>query len=192
MMPAPQDWAPYSRLEDAANVYLRDPDLALGQLRGFVDFTSIRSFIMSRRATNESWGEVLRQEVVLTDGQRLIMWNARDDQSQDREPRTLLEAAVRTILLSSITDQFLTTQYEVLGDGTRRLSEVRLRLYTQLVTRSYQKSATDTDFYCESFSYTKSVDDGGLAQMERLLQFGKALSRFVRTMPELSAATGER
>jgi hypothetical protein len=25
----PQDWAPYSSLEDAAKVYLRDPDLAL-------------------------------------------------------------------------------------------------------------------------------------------------------------------
>jgi hypothetical protein len=192
MMAAPQDWAPYSSLEDAANVYLRDPDLALGQLRGFVEFPAIQAFIMSRRTSTESWGEALRQEIVLTDGQRLIVWNARDDRSQDREPRTILEASVRTILLSSITDQFLTSEYEVLTDGTRRLSEVRLRMYTQLVTRSYQKSATDIDFYCESFSYSKSVDDGGLAQMERLVQFGKVLSRFVRTTSELSAATGDR
>ena len=34
----------------------------------------------------------------------------------------------------------------------------------------------DTDFFCESFRYTKSVDDGGLAQMQRLLQFGRELS----------------
>ncbi|HXO53808.1 MAG TPA: hypothetical protein VN888_22925, partial [Mycobacterium sp.] len=62
----------------------------------------------------------------------------------------------------------------------RRLSEVRLRMYTQLVTRSRQKSATETDIYCESFRYHKSVDDGGLAQMERLLQFGRVLSRCIR------------
>jgi hypothetical protein len=50
-------------------------------------------------------------------------------------------------------------------------------MYTQLVTRSRQKSATDTDIFCESFRYLKSVDDGGLAQMQRLLQFGRVLSR---------------
>lgn len=60
-------------------------------------------------------------------------------------------------------------------DGTRRLSEVRLRMYTQLITRSHEKSATD--FFCESFRFDKSVDNGGLAQMERLLQFGRVLSR---------------
>jgi hypothetical protein len=91
MMAAPQDWAPYSRLEDTTNVYLR----------GFVDFPAIQAFIMSR------------------------------------------------------------------------------------------KTSTDTDFYCESFSYSKSVDDGGLAQMERLMQFGKVLSRFVRTASALAAATGD-
>ena len=71
----------------------------------------------------------------------------------------------------------LTAEYEVIGDDTRRLSEVRLRVYTQLVTRSRQKSATETDIYCESFRYLKSVDNGGLAQMQRLLQFGRVLSR---------------
>jgi hypothetical protein len=41
-MPAPQDWAPYSSLEDAAKVYLRDPELALDQLRALVDFPSVK------------------------------------------------------------------------------------------------------------------------------------------------------
>jgi hypothetical protein len=50
-------------------------------------------------------------------------------------------------------------------------------MYTQLITRSHQKSATDTDLFCESFRYTKTVDNGGLAQMQRLLQFGRGLSR---------------
>jgi hypothetical protein len=180
-MGTPQDWAPYSSVEDAAKVYLRDPTVALDQLRAVVEFTAIKSFIMSRGTTNESWGEALWQEVVLTDGRRLIMWRGDDEMStaSDREPRRLLDASVRTILLSSITDHILTAQFEVLDDGTRRLSEVRLRLYTQLITRSRQKTATETDLFCESFRYTKSVDNGGLAQMERLLQFGRVLSRSV-------------
>jgi hypothetical protein len=177
-MGVPQDWAPYSSVEEAAKVYLRDPDLALDQIRSVVDRPAIKSFIMSRGFTDESWGEALWQEVVLTDGQRLIMWRADDEMSTAGErERRVLNASMRTILLSSITDQVLTAEYERLDDGTRRLSEVRLRMYTQLVTRSRQKSVTETDIYCESFRYYKSVDNGGLAQMQRLLQFGRVLSR---------------
>jgi hypothetical protein len=183
-MGTPQDWAPYSSVEEAAKLYLRDPDLALDQIRSVVDLPAIKSFIMSRGVTEESWGEAaeqaLWQEVVLTDGHRLIMWRADDETSitEDRE-RRVLNASVRTILMSTITDHVLTTEYEVLDDGTRRLSEVRLRMYTQLITRSRQKSATETDIYCESFRYYKSVDNGGLAQMQRLLQFGRVLSRCI-------------
>jgi hypothetical protein len=176
-MDVPQDWAPYTTLEDAARVYLRDPELALDQLRSVVDFPAIKSFIMSRGETEESWGTALWQEIVLTDGRRLIMWRADDEStSTDGYERRTLDASVRTILLSTITDHILTTQFDVLDDGTRRLSEVRLRMYTQLITRSHQKSATDTDLFCESFRYTKTVDNGGLAQMQRLLQFGRGLS----------------
>ena len=187
-MGIPQDWAPYSSVEEAAKVYLRDPELALDQLRSVIDLSAIMSFIMSRGSTEESdsaspasgWYPQW-QEVVLTDGHRLIMWRADDELStaDDRE-RRVLNASVRTILLSTITDHVLTAEYEVLGDDTRRLSEVRLRMYTQLVTRSRQKSATETDIYCESFRYQKSVDNGGLAQMQRLLQFGRVLSRCIQ------------
>jgi hypothetical protein len=173
-MNAPQDWAPYMNVKDAAGVYLRDPELALEQLRSVVEFPGIASFIMSRGEAEESWGASLWQEVVATDGRRLIMWRADDEYSEDRRQ---LASSVRTILLSTITDHILSTQFEVLDDGTRRLSEVRLRMYTQLVTRSRQTSATESDLYCESFRYTKSVGNGGLAQMERLLQFGRVLSR---------------
>jgi hypothetical protein len=52
-----------------------------------------------------------------------------------------------------------------------------LWMYAQFLTRSRQKTAVDTDLFCESFRYVKTVDNGGLAQMERLLQFGRVLSR---------------
>ena len=51
-------------------------------------FPRSRSFIMSRGFTDESWGETdenrLWQEVVLTDGHRLIMWRADDEIVHDR------------------------------------------------------------------------------------------------------------
>lgn len=164
-MGAPQDWAPYSSVQDAARVYLRDPDLALDQIRSVVEPSAITSFVMSRGFTEESWGEALWQEVLVTDGHRLIIWRADDDMSNpgdDGEPHRILMASVRSILLSTITDQVLSTEYDVLSDGTRRLAEVKLR---------------KTDIYCESFRFVKSVDNGGLAQMQRLLQFGRVLSR---------------
>lgn len=180
-MGAPQDWAPYSSIEDAAKVYLRDPELALDQLRSVVDFHTVKSFIMSRGTPTASWGDGLWQEVVATDGRRLIIWRADDEMSSSDEgdARQTFDASVRTILLSTITDHILTTEFDVLDDGTRRLAEVRLRMYTQLLTRTRQKSAVDTDLFCESFRYVKTVDDGGLAQMQRLLQFGRVLSRAV-------------
>ncbi|CDQ44074.1 hypothetical protein [Mycolicibacterium neoaurum] len=170
----PQDWAPYTSLQDAAAVYLRDPDLALEQMRSVVEFPGIAAFIMSRGESEEHWGTAVWQEVVATDGLRLILWRADDEFDDDRRQLT---SSVRTILLSTISDHILSTQFDVLSDGTRRLAEVRLRMYTQLVTRARRTSATDSDLYCESFRYTKTVDNGGLAQMERLLQFGRVLSR---------------
>lgn len=178
-MAIPQDWAPYSTLEEAARVYLRDPELAIDQVRSVVDVAAITSFIISRGAGEDAWGEAVWQEIVLTDARRLIMWRADDvlSTAEGRNPRRVLDTSVRTILLSTITDHILTTEFEVLDDGTRRLAEVRLRMYTQLLTRTRQKSATDMDLFCESFRYSKTVDNGGLAQMQRLLQFGRVLSR---------------
>jgi hypothetical protein len=108
----------------------------LDQLRSVIDLPAIKSFIMSRGFSEGSWGDTDEspqwEEIVLTDGHRLIIWRADDETStvDDRE-RRMLNASVRTILLSTITDHVLTTEYEALDDGTRRLSEVRLRMYTQ-------------------------------------------------------------
>ena len=40
-MGIPQDWAPYSSVEEAAKVYLRDPELALDQLRSVIATTHV-------------------------------------------------------------------------------------------------------------------------------------------------------
>jgi hypothetical protein len=86
-----------------------------------VDFPVVESFIMSRGVTSEFWGDALWQEVVLTDGRRLIIWRADDgsttSEDDDDVPRRHLDASVRTILLSTIADHILTTEFEVLDGG---------------------------------------------------------------------------
>lgn len=84
----PQDWAPYTSLQDAATVYLRDPDLALEQMRSVVEFPGIAAFIMSRGESEEHWGTAVWQEVVATDGLRLILWRADDEFDDDRRQLT--------------------------------------------------------------------------------------------------------
>lgn len=134
-----QDWASYSGLEAAANVYLRDPEIGLDQLRGYIDVPSVQVFVTARGVNNESWGEAIWQEV-------------------------------------AILDRSLSTEFEILDGGTRRLSQVRPRMYTQLVNRR-RTSATGADLICECFRFNKSVDNGGLAPMQRLFQIARVLSR---------------
>ena len=117
-MATPQDWAPYYGLEDAAKIYLRDPIVALDQLR--------------------------------------------DVSTGEEQQRHVLNASVRTILLSTITDHILTTEF----DGCTRNS-----------SRAVMKSRRPTPTTSVNRSATKSRSTTGLAQMERLLQFGRVLSR---------------
>ena len=128
-MATPQDWAPYYGLEDAAKIYLRDPIVALDQLRGVVDFPSIQSFFMT---------------------------------TGEEQQRHVLNASVRTILPSTITDHILTTEL----DGCTRNS-----------SRAVMKSRRPTPTTSVNRSATKRRSTTGLAQMGRLLQFGRVLSR---------------
>jgi hypothetical protein len=59
-MGTPQEWAPYSSTDEAANVYIRDPQLALEQL-----LPAIKPIIMSRGSTDQSPGEAVSQKVAL-------------------------------------------------------------------------------------------------------------------------------
>jgi hypothetical protein len=60
------------------------------------------------------------------------------------------------------------------------MQAVMLYLSTQTPERSMtelsEANETRTVQYVETYRFSKSVTDGGLAQMQRLLQFGRALS----------------
>lgn len=185
----PQDWAPYQRLDDAIGAYIRDADAALDALGGVLDANEVRAFTCERVASTQPWGESLWQEVAVTDGRRLILWHGDDEVDEDRPGAAMFSSSVRTIPLWAIVDQGLRNRFRNEPDGSRVMNAVMLYLSTQTPERSMteltEANETRTVQYVETYRFSKSVNDGGLAQMQRLLQFGRALSRY-------SAAARER
>lgn len=178
---SPQDWATYQGIEDAVRAYIRDHDQALEALSGVVDLQQVKAFTLERVPTPQPYGESLWQEVAVTDGRRLILWHGDDEAEEDGGEGTMFSSSVRTIPLSAIVDQGLRTRYRVDG-GTRSLYAVMLYLSTQTPERSVSDIGEGTETritqFVETYRFSKSVSDGGLAQMQRLMQFGRSMSAF--------------
>jgi hypothetical protein len=181
-MNKPEDWAPYQRLDEAVRAYTRDADVALDSLSGVIDLGQVQAFTLERVASPQPWGESLWQEVAVTDGRRLILWHGDDETDEDRPDQLMFSSSVRTIPLAAIVDQGLRTRFRTESNGARTLNAVMLYLSTQTPERSMTElsdpNETRTTQFVETYRFSKSVSDGGLAQMQRLLQFGRALSHF--------------
>jgi hypothetical protein len=177
----PQDWAPYPLLDDAVRAYIRDADAALEALAGVVDEAAVVAFTCERVSSTQTWGESLWQEVAVTDGRRLILWHGDDEVDDDRPETLMFSSSIRTIPVTAIVDQGLRHRFRTEPDGSRTMQAVMLYLSTQTPERSMtelsEANETRTVQYVETYRFSKSVTDGGLAQMQRLLQFGRALSR---------------
>jgi hypothetical protein len=179
---APQDWAPYPRLEDGVRAYIRDADAALEALYGVLDPSEVKAFTCERVPSTQPWGESLWQEVAVTDGRRLILWHGDDETDEDRPDVLMFSSSVRTIPLIAIVDQGLRNRFRTEPDGSRTMNAVMLYLSTQTPERSLteltEANETRTVQYVETYRFSKSVTDGGRGQMQRLLQFGRAVSHF--------------
>ncbi|NNG35338.1 hypothetical protein [Nakamurella aerolata] len=178
----PQDWAPYQQLDEAVRAYVRDSDAALEAVAGVMDLGQVQAFTLERVASPQPWGESLWQEVAVTDGRRLVLWHGDDEADEDRPDQLMFSSSVRTVPLSAIVDQGLRTRFRTEPNGNRTLNAVMLYLSTQTPERSMTElsdaNETRTTQFVETYRFSKSVNDGGLAQMQRLLQFGRALSHF--------------
>jgi len=175
------DWAVYQGLEDGLTAYLRDAEAALDAITGVVDLADVAAFTCERVPSAQTWGESLWQEVAVTDGRRLILWHGDDEAENDRPDALMFSSSIRTIPLSAIVDQGLRNRFRTEPDGSRTMHAVMLYLSTQTPERSMteltEANETRTVQYVETYRFSKSVTDGGLAQMQRLLQFGRALSK---------------
>ena len=178
LMAAPQDWAPYYGVDDAAKVYLRDPIVALDQLVGVVDFPAIQSFIMSRRRLRSRGAKALCAGRRAHRRSPLIMWRADDDMSVGEEQQ---RAGAERLGAHdpAVDDHRPHPDHRVRRSRRRHPTALGGSVADVHATRHAQsrKIGHGHRFFCESFRYDKSVDNGGLAQMERLLQFGRVLSR---------------
>ena len=176
-----QDWAVYQGLEDGLNAYLRDADAAIESITGVVDVNDIVAFTCERVASTQSWGESLWQEVAVIDRSRLILWHGDDEESDEVPGEVMFSSSLRTIPLTAIVDQGLRTRYSHDENGERLLHSVMLYLSTQTPERSIteltEDAGTRTTQYVETYRFSKSISDGGRGQMQRLTQFGRALSR---------------
>jgi hypothetical protein len=180
---AHNDWAVYQGIEDGLRAYLRDADSALDAIAGVIDFSAIVAFTCERVATPQATGETLWQEVAVTDGRRLILWHGDDEESDETPGEMMFSSSVRTIPLTAIVDQGMRTRYSHSSDGERRLHAVLLYLATQTPERTTTEltddAGTRTTQFVETYRFSKSITDGGRGQMQRLIQFGRALSRAV-------------
>lgn len=169
-----RDWAPYSDLREAAAVALRDPRVALDALRAVVDISDVSAFVLDCEPAEQSEG--LWQEVALTDGHRLVMWHGEDKSSLLGSAE--FTSSIRIIPLGAVTDRQLKTTYQQLG-AERSLLTVELWLSTATPEKSRAVSISETEWEVQELYFAKSIVDGGLAQMERLLQFGRAVAQHV-------------
>jgi hypothetical protein len=177
-----QDWAPYQRLADAVRAYTRDADIALESLAGVMDVEAAQAFTLEQVRSEQTWGDSLWQEVAVTDGYRLVLWHGDDEVDEDQPDIRTFSSSVRTIPLAAIVDQGLRHRFRVEPNGARTMHSVLLYLSTQTPERAMteltEANETRTTQFVETYRFSKSVTDGGLAQMQRLLQFGRALSRY--------------
>ena len=174
-----QDWAPYSDLVQAAEAYLRDPAIALEALYRVMDPSAIKAFVMERTLEEKDSRESLYQEVAVTDGRTLLLWMGDDELTDDDDPEPgepLLTSTLRSIPLSALTDRNLKVGYRIDHRGGRSLHSVELRLVTTTTDYALAKTPSRTESFSEELLFTKSVTDGGRAQMERLIQFGRVLA----------------
>ncbi|GAA2006410.1 hypothetical protein JL107_04165 [Nakamurella flavida] len=176
----PQDWAPYQGLADAVHAYIRDAEIALDALSGVLDFGDVTAFTCERLTTEQPWGESLWQEVAVTDGRRLVLWHGDDEVDDDAPGESFFTSSLRTVPLAAIVDQGLRHRFHNQPDGSRTMHTVMLYLSTQTPERSLteltEANETRSLQFMETYRFSKSITDGGLAQMQRLLQFGRALS----------------
>ncbi|WP_111767778.1 hypothetical protein [Nakamurella deserti] len=178
-----QDWAVYQGLEDAARAYLRDADVALDAITAVLDLDHVRAFTCERVLSTAAFGESLWQEIAVTDGHRLILWHGDDEENEDNPGEVMFSSSVRTVPLAALVDQGMRTRYSYDAQGARQLHSVMLYLSTQTPERSVteltEDAGTRTMQYVETYRFAKSVTDGGRGQMQRLTQFGRALSRAI-------------
>ena len=178
------DWSPYPRLKDAADAYFLHPDVALTALAGVLGRRRVRGFTLERVVDLTDAGASVWQEAAVCDGRRLILWHSEEVQDRTAPGGTVLDSSIQVLPLSEVRHVGMRTLVGRDGEGPR----TRRGVFVVVTTGAVQElSAVPPDeggagtarFRPESFRFSKSLDDGGPGQMDRLTAFGELLGRLV-------------
>ena len=178
------DWSPFGRLEAAAEAYFLHPDVALEAIGGVLGRRRVRGFTLERVVDLTDAGASVWQEAAVCDGRRLILWHSEEVADGGAPGGTVLDSSIQVLPLSEVRHVGMRTLVGRDGAGAR----IRRGVFVVVTTGAVQElSAVPPDegmagtarFRPEAFRFSKSLDDGGAGQMDRLLAFGELLGRLV-------------
>jgi hypothetical protein len=173
------DWSPYQDLDSAARAYLRDPDIALDALAGVLSGATVRCFTLER-FVNEANG--VWQEVVVCDGDRLILWHGEDLAPGD-SPAGSMTSSLRVVPLATVSEIGCRRRVTRTPTGQARVDS----LDVYLLLRSLDESAPSGDHHGgprhDALRFGKTLDDGGSGQITRLEEFATTVARLVGRPP---------
>ncbi|MEY9966193.1 hypothetical protein ABIA33_004252 [Streptacidiphilus sp. MAP12-16] len=180
------DWSPYARLEDAARAYFLHPDVALAAIGGMLGRRRVRGFTLERVVDLTEAGASVWQEAAVCDGRRLVLWHSEEVEDRAAPGGTVLDSSVQVLPLSEVRHVGMRTLVGREGPA----AGIRRGVYVVVTTGAVQElSAVPPDeggsgtarFRPEAFRFSKSLDDGGPGQIDRLVAFGELLGRLVPT-----------
>lgn len=168
------DWSPYRELDSAARAYLRDPDVALETLAGALRGAEVLGFTLER-FVNEFNG--VWQEVVVCDGQRLVLWHG-EDAPPGEGPSGSMISSLRVVPLSAVTEVGCRRRLMRAQSGTARVDAVDV--YALLTSLDEGASGVETGgVRHDALRFGKTLEDGGAGQIARLEEFALLIASLV-------------
>jgi hypothetical protein len=172
------DWSPYQDLDSAARAYLRDPEIALESLSGVLRGASVLGFTLERfvNEVNGVW-----QEVVVCDGNRLVLWHGEDVPPGDGPPGSMT-SSLRVVSLSAVTEVGCRRRLTRMPTGHVRVDSIDVYLLlTSLDEGGGTVAAEDGGpaVRHDALRFGKTLDDGGAGQIARLEEFSRLVASLI-------------
>ena len=172
------DWSPYQDLDAAARAYLRDPDLALEALGGVLAGASVLGFTLERfvNEVNGVW-----QEVAVCDGMRLILWHG-EDVPPGEGPPGAMTSSIRVLPLTVVTEVGARRRLQRTSEGLVRVDAVDVYVLLSSFDDATLGGAGEEGTPVvrqDALRFVKTLDDGGLGQIERLEEFARLIGSMV-------------
>jgi hypothetical protein len=177
------DWSSHRELEDAVRAYLLHPDIALEALGAVLGRRPVRAFTLERVVDINANGTSVWQEAAVCDDHRLVLWHSEDMTDASAPGGTVLDSSVQVIPLGSVSHVGIRTLVGTAADGGREMRGAYVFLATptlqEIATVRGEEGTSTGRFRQEAYRFSKSLDDGGAGQIQRLLEFAHVVAERV-------------